>query len=92
MRAIDDAARAAGRDPSAIRRIANVNGLITDGEVTDFLDGPVDHWVERLTGLVRDYGFDGFVLWPKQDTLAQIERFGGEVVPAIRRELGEAST
>src|SRR3954453_17047649 len=50
MRAIDDAARAAGRDPSAIRRIANVNGLITDGEVTDFLDGPVNHWVERLTG------------------------------------------
>jgi alkanesulfonate monooxygenase SsuD/methylene tetrahydromethanopterin reductase-like flavin-dependent oxidoreductase (luciferase family) len=92
MRAIDDAARAAGRDPSAIRRIANVNGLITDGEVTDFLDGPVDHWVETLSGLVRDYGFDGFVLWPKQDTLAQIERFGGEVVPAVRRELGEAST
>src|SRR3954470_7082995 len=31
MRAIDDAAHAAGRDPSAIRRIANVNGMVTDG-------------------------------------------------------------
>src|SRR3954470_16148195 len=84
QRAIDDAARAAGRDPSAIRRIANVNGLITDGEVTDFLDGPVDHWVETLVRLVREYGFDSFVLWPKEDTLAQIERFGGEVAPAVR--------
>src|SRR3954469_24919254 len=30
MRAIDEAAHAAGRDPSAIRRIANVNGMVTD--------------------------------------------------------------
>jgi alkanesulfonate monooxygenase SsuD/methylene tetrahydromethanopterin reductase-like flavin-dependent oxidoreductase (luciferase family) len=90
MRAIDDAARAAGRDPSAIRRIANVNGVVTDGAATDFLDGPVDHWVETLVGLVRDHGFDGFVLWPKEDPLAQIERFGAEVVPAIRTELGGA--
>jgi alkanesulfonate monooxygenase SsuD/methylene tetrahydromethanopterin reductase-like flavin-dependent oxidoreductase (luciferase family) len=90
MRAIDDAARAAGRDPSAIRRIANVNGVVTDGAATDFLDGPVDHWVETLVGLVRDHGFDGFVLWPKEDPLAQIERFGAEVVPAVRAELGGA--
>ncbi|MEA2448820.1 MAG: hypothetical protein QOG63_752, partial [Thermoleophilaceae bacterium] len=85
--AIDAAARAAGRDPSAIKRLANVNGVITDGEATDFLDGPVDHWVERLVSLVRDHRFDGFVLWPKQDPLAQIERFGGEVVPAVREAL-----
>src|SRR4051812_18841672 len=84
MRAIDDAARAADRDPAAIRRIANVNGVITDGEATDFLDGPVDHWVETLVRLVRDYGFDGFVLWPKEDAIGQIERFGAEVVPAVR--------
>jgi alkanesulfonate monooxygenase SsuD/methylene tetrahydromethanopterin reductase-like flavin-dependent oxidoreductase (luciferase family) len=90
MRAIDEAARAAGRDPSAIRRIANVNGVIADGEATDFLDGPVDHWVETLAGLVRDHGFDAFVLWPKRDPLEQIERFGAEVVPAVRAALGAA--
>jgi alkanesulfonate monooxygenase SsuD/methylene tetrahydromethanopterin reductase-like flavin-dependent oxidoreductase (luciferase family) len=89
MRAIDEAAREAGRDPSEIRRIANVNGLITDGEATDFLDGPVDHWVATLTSLVRDHGFDGFVLWPKEDPLAQTERFGREVVPAVRDALGD---
>jgi alkanesulfonate monooxygenase SsuD/methylene tetrahydromethanopterin reductase-like flavin-dependent oxidoreductase (luciferase family) len=86
--AIDEAARAAGRDPADILRLANVNGLIADGEPTDFLDGPVDHWVETLVSLVRDHRFDGFVLWPKSDPLAQIERFGGEVVPAVREALG----
>ena len=84
------AARAAGRDPGDILRLANVNGLITDGEATDFLDGPVEHWVERLVSLVRDYRFEGFILWPKQDPLGQIERFGGEVVPAVRAELGRS--
>jgi alkanesulfonate monooxygenase SsuD/methylene tetrahydromethanopterin reductase-like flavin-dependent oxidoreductase (luciferase family) len=88
--AIDEAARKAGRDPDAIRRLANVNGLITDGDVTDFLDGPVEHWVETLVSLVRDHRFDGFVLWPKEDPLAQIERFGGEVVPAVRAELNRS--
>jgi alkanesulfonate monooxygenase SsuD/methylene tetrahydromethanopterin reductase-like flavin-dependent oxidoreductase (luciferase family) len=90
MRAIDEAAREAGRDPSQIRRIANVNGLITDGEATDFLDGPVEHWVSTLASLVRDHGFDGFVLWPKEDPLGQTERFGREVVPALRDALGDA--
>jgi alkanesulfonate monooxygenase SsuD/methylene tetrahydromethanopterin reductase-like flavin-dependent oxidoreductase (luciferase family) len=90
-RAIDEAARAAGRDPASIRRIANVNGVITDGEPTDFLDGPVDHWVETLVRLARDYGFDGFVLWPKEDAVGQIERFGAEVVPAVREALGRSA-
>jgi alkanesulfonate monooxygenase SsuD/methylene tetrahydromethanopterin reductase-like flavin-dependent oxidoreductase (luciferase family) len=90
QRAIDEAARAAGRDPSAIRRIANVNGLVTDAPASDFLDGPVDHWVETLVSMVRDHGFDGFVLWPKEDQLGQTERFGREVVPAVRAELARA--
>jgi alkanesulfonate monooxygenase SsuD/methylene tetrahydromethanopterin reductase-like flavin-dependent oxidoreductase (luciferase family) len=91
QRAIDEAARAAGRDPSAIRRIANVNGVIADGgSATDFLDGPVEHWVETLVSLSRDHRFDGFVLWPKEDPLRQTERFGEEVVPAVRAELARA--
>jgi alkanesulfonate monooxygenase SsuD/methylene tetrahydromethanopterin reductase-like flavin-dependent oxidoreductase (luciferase family) len=86
--AIDEAARAAGRDPAAIKRIANVNGVVTDGTATDFLDGPVDHWVSTLVSMVCEHRFDGFVLWPKEDPLGQIERFGSEVVPAVREALG----
>lgn len=85
---IDEAARAAGRDPKAIRRIANLNGAITDGGVTDWLHGPVEHWVSELTRLIADLRFDGLVLWiDHEDTLGQTERFASEVVPAVREAL-----
>jgi alkanesulfonate monooxygenase SsuD/methylene tetrahydromethanopterin reductase-like flavin-dependent oxidoreductase (luciferase family) len=89
---IDDAARAAGRDPAAIRRIANINGAVTDGPVTDWLHGPVEHWVDELVRLVRDLRFDGFVLWADHDdVLAQTERFAREVVPRIRDAVGDGT-
>lgn len=91
QRAIDDAARAAGRDPASIRRIANVSGRIADGEVTGWLEGPVEHWVEELSRLVRDYGFDGFVVSVDADAPDQIERLGGEVAPAVRLAVGAQS-
>jgi alkanesulfonate monooxygenase SsuD/methylene tetrahydromethanopterin reductase-like flavin-dependent oxidoreductase (luciferase family) len=84
QRAIDEAARAAGRDPAAIRRIANIGGRIVDGQVNGWLDGPPEHWVEELTRLVRDYGFDGFVLSIGEDAPEQIARLGAEVAPAVR--------
>src|SRR3954447_5863522 len=90
QRAIDEAARAAGRDPDAILRLANVSGRIVDGATNGFLDGPADHWVETLVGLVRDYRFDGFVLAPSEDAPAQIERLAGEVAPAVREALERA--
>ena len=65
------------------RQIANVNGEITDGPASDYLNGPVDHWVEELTTLVREYGFDGFVLWSSGDPLQQTEVFAREVAPAV---------
>jgi alkanesulfonate monooxygenase SsuD/methylene tetrahydromethanopterin reductase-like flavin-dependent oxidoreductase (luciferase family) len=86
--AIDDAARAAGRDPAAIRRVANVNGLITDGEQEGWLRGPADHWVQELVRLARELRFDGFVLWPDhEDPLGQTERFASEVAPSVRETL-----
>jgi alkanesulfonate monooxygenase SsuD/methylene tetrahydromethanopterin reductase-like flavin-dependent oxidoreductase (luciferase family) len=85
---IDDAARAAGRDPAGIRRIANLNGAIADGDVTGWLHGPVDHWVEELVRLARNLRFDGFVLWhDHEDVLGQTERFAREVAPAVREQL-----
>jgi alkanesulfonate monooxygenase SsuD/methylene tetrahydromethanopterin reductase-like flavin-dependent oxidoreductase (luciferase family) len=81
---LDAAAERAGRDPSAIRRIANVNGRIVDGPVNGYLDGPPEHWIEALSELVADYGFDGFVLWSSDEMVQQIGRFGAEVAPALR--------
>jgi alkanesulfonate monooxygenase SsuD/methylene tetrahydromethanopterin reductase-like flavin-dependent oxidoreductase (luciferase family) len=87
-RTIDEAASRAGRDPKSIRRIANLNGEIVDGPVRGWLEGPPEHWVSELGGLVRDHGFDGFLLWSKGDMTEQIGRFAAEVAPAVRTAAG----
>jgi alkanesulfonate monooxygenase SsuD/methylene tetrahydromethanopterin reductase-like flavin-dependent oxidoreductase (luciferase family) len=81
---IDEAAAAAGREPREIRRVYNVGGTIADGPTRGLLEGPPSHWVEGLGSLAGDLGFDTFVFWPRDDPLGQLERFGQEVVPALR--------
>jgi alkanesulfonate monooxygenase SsuD/methylene tetrahydromethanopterin reductase-like flavin-dependent oxidoreductase (luciferase family) len=84
-RHIDEAAEAAGRDPSEIRRVYNLTGgAVTDGSEVGLLQGPPEHWIETLGGFARDLGFDTFVFWPGEDHVAQVERFAREVAPALR--------
>ena len=75
---------AAGREPAEIRRVLNVNGLVTDGPVGELVEGPADHWVETLSGFATDLGSDTLVFWPTESPVEQLERFGREVVPALR--------
>jgi alkanesulfonate monooxygenase SsuD/methylene tetrahydromethanopterin reductase-like flavin-dependent oxidoreductase (luciferase family) len=81
---LEEGAARAGRDPNAIRRLYNVKGTIADGPVRDRLNGPPAHWIETLTGFVRELGFDSFLFWPEADVLGQIERFAQEVAPGVR--------
>jgi alkanesulfonate monooxygenase SsuD/methylene tetrahydromethanopterin reductase-like flavin-dependent oxidoreductase (luciferase family) len=90
---IDQAAIAAGRDPSAIRRIYNITGTLapTNTKADDIdreIVGPPGHWVEVLTHLAVDIGFGTFVLSssPDQDTL---RTFIEEVAPAVRERVAE---
>jgi alkanesulfonate monooxygenase SsuD/methylene tetrahydromethanopterin reductase-like flavin-dependent oxidoreductase (luciferase family) len=80
---IDDAAAAAGRDPSAVRRLYNISGRIAAGG-GGFLDGPAGQWVEQLLPLVVEMGMDTFVLWPSQSPAEQLQAFAAEVAPALR--------
>ncbi len=81
---IDEAAAEVKRDPSAIRRAYNVNGLITDGRVRGILQGPPSYWVEELTRFAVELSLDTFVFWPVEDQLGQLERFAAEVAPSVR--------
>jgi alkanesulfonate monooxygenase SsuD/methylene tetrahydromethanopterin reductase-like flavin-dependent oxidoreductase (luciferase family) len=89
---IDAAARAAGRDPSAVRRVYNLGGAVTAaapdpaGDDDRAIQGPVDHWVEVLVHLAADVGFDSFILggWPDPTTL---RTFIAEVAPAVRERV-----
>ena len=93
---IDAAAEKAGRDPGAIRRIINLQGLIGEGPAParaelpvgylagEPLAGPPDWWVETLAGFVED-GFDTLVFWPVNSEVGQVELLAGDVVPHLRR-------
>jgi hypothetical protein len=82
---LDEAAAEAGRDPSSIRRILNLNGEITDGASNGPLRGPVDQWVDELTDLSITYGFDTFVLWA--EGADQRTRFAEEITPRVREQV-----
>ncbi|MEA2145495.1 MAG: hypothetical protein QOG59_1082 [Solirubrobacteraceae bacterium] len=83
-RKIDEAAVAAGRDPREIRRLLNVNGQFASAS-RGFLQGPPAQWVAELLQLAVEDGVSGFIV--AADDSMIIERFAGEVVPALREEV-----
>ncbi|SRR6266508_12283 len=86
---IDEAARSAGRDPAALRRIYNVVGAIGAVRGGPGLTGDVQSWVDALTDWSVDLGFDTFVFWPTTAPLVQLEVFATEVVPGVRQRVSE---
>jgi hypothetical protein len=92
--AIDEAAIAAGRPPSAIRRAHNLFGDIGDGGDGDGSavgtggTYPVDAWIRGLSEYARAGRLDTFVFWPNHDRHAQLEQFAREVVPGVRDAVG----
>jgi len=47
------------------------------------------NWAEVLARLGTEQPFTSFVFWPEHETTDQITAFAGEVVPEVRRLLGE---
>lgn len=88
QRLIDDAARSAGREPAAVRRVYNVVGAIGPAGRGPGLTGDVQTWVDTLTDWA-DLGFDTFIFWPTDEDLAQLEVFAAEVVPGVRQLVSE---
>lgn len=78
---IDEAARAAGRDPAAVRRIVTFPGRFAQSR-GGLLDGPPAQWADELADMALRYGVGGFVLGT--DDPATIERYASEVAPATR--------
>ncbi|HET6596722.1 MAG TPA: LLM class flavin-dependent oxidoreductase [Anaerolineales bacterium] len=82
---LDDAAAETGRDPASLRRILNVNGVITDGTSKGMFQGPPGQWTEELTNLAVTYNFDTFIFWGEGE--GQLQRFAEEVVPAVQTQV-----
>jgi alkanesulfonate monooxygenase SsuD/methylene tetrahydromethanopterin reductase-like flavin-dependent oxidoreductase (luciferase family) len=78
QRRIDAAAERAGRDPAAIRRVANVMAL----------DGSPDTWADQLLRSA-ELGFDALMVGvPDDEPSGFIRRLGEDVVPRARALAG----
>lgn len=80
---IDEAAEAAGRSPSAVRRMYNVNGEFGSGG--GFLQGNPGDWAEQLAELTLTQGISTYILAISQSDIAR--RFAEEVAPAVRERV-----
>jgi alkanesulfonate monooxygenase SsuD/methylene tetrahydromethanopterin reductase-like flavin-dependent oxidoreductase (luciferase family) len=77
--AVDEAARAAGRDPGEVERAANVTGLA----------GTPDAWADPLARIVTDLRFTTLIVaLPGQDPVGAVRRLGEDVAPRLRALLG----
>lgn len=85
--AIDDSARAAGREPSAIRRYMNLGGHFSDAD-GDLLSGSPESWARDLASLTTEHGITGFIF--ATDDAEEIEIIGTQVAPATRELVAQA--
>lgn len=78
---VDEAALAANRSPSSVKRIYNVHGRFGTG--SGFLRGTPRAWAEQLAGLTLDVGMSTYVLGT--DDPDDVRRWATEVAPAVRQ-------
>ncbi|MGR0319754.1 LLM class flavin-dependent oxidoreductase [Agromyces sp. ZXT2-3] len=79
---IDDAALAAGRSPSDVRRLMNFMRVDLSPVSRGLLHGPAEQWVDDLTGLALDHGLSAFMVAGDDPVVA--ERLAAEIAPAVR--------
>lgn len=95
---IDEAARAADRDPRSVRTVFNFPGRITDRPLPATRDasgrwigGSAGQWVEELTGAVLEHDASGFMLFSPEggapDEMS-LKRWANDIVPAVRERIG----
>ena len=78
QRTIDEAARAAGREPSEVRRAVNVMRL----------EGDQSQWAEQLVRIATELRFETLLVGPSgEDPVDSVRRLGEEVAPRVREAL-----
>jgi alkanesulfonate monooxygenase SsuD/methylene tetrahydromethanopterin reductase-like flavin-dependent oxidoreductase (luciferase family) len=77
--AIDESARAAGRDPDSIERAVNVMAL----------EGDPGGWADRLASIATGLRFTTLMVGvPEEDPVGFVRRLGEDVAPRVRELLG----
>ncbi|GAA0435823.1 N5,N10-methylene tetrahydromethanopterin reductase [Acrocarpospora corrugata] len=87
---LDAEIRAAGRPPGSVRRIYNTIAEKLQPESDGLLIGPADQWIDQLTHVALEFGFDTFVFGDRQTTVEHLHRFAEEVIPGVRADVAAA--
>ena len=79
--AVDEGAKAAGRDPDQIERVVNVMAL----------DGGASGWADQLARIATELRFSTILVGlPGDDPVGFVRRLGEEVAPRVRELVGDA--
>jgi alkanesulfonate monooxygenase SsuD/methylene tetrahydromethanopterin reductase-like flavin-dependent oxidoreductase (luciferase family) len=79
--AVDEAAKAAGRDPGQVERAVNVVAL----------DSQASQWADQLAHIATELRFSTMLVGlPGDDPIGFVRRLGEEVAPRLRELVGDA--
>jgi alkanesulfonate monooxygenase SsuD/methylene tetrahydromethanopterin reductase-like flavin-dependent oxidoreductase (luciferase family) len=94
---IDAGARAAGREPTDVRRAIQLVGSVIEVSLTESrpTSGPGNQpirttpeiWARIIREFVADERFDTVNFVPEQETADQIEQFGATIIPLVRASI-----
>lgn len=79
---IDEAAQAAGRRPSDVRRMMNFMRVGMSPTSSGLLQGSPREWSQQIAELALEHGIDTFLIGGDDPNI--LVRFGTEVAPAVR--------
>jgi alkanesulfonate monooxygenase SsuD/methylene tetrahydromethanopterin reductase-like flavin-dependent oxidoreductase (luciferase family) len=80
----------AGRPRTAVRRVYNTIAKKVQAVSEDFLVGPASQWVDQLTYVALELGFDTFLFGDPHDGSAHLRRVAEEVIPQLRINVASA--
>ncbi|HWB21936.1 MAG TPA: LLM class flavin-dependent oxidoreductase [Gaiellaceae bacterium] len=83
-RHLDEEIAAAGRQPGDVRRICNTIMKKLQPQSEGFLFGPAEQWIEEISRLALELGFDTFIFGDRDTTEEHLHRFAEEVIPGVR--------
>ena len=79
--AVDDGAKAAGRDPVEIERAVNVMAL----------EGEPSRWADQLARIATELRFSTLIVGlPGEEPIDFVKRLGEDVAPRVRELAGDA--
>jgi alkanesulfonate monooxygenase SsuD/methylene tetrahydromethanopterin reductase-like flavin-dependent oxidoreductase (luciferase family) len=87
---IDDELQAINRPLKDVRRVYNTIAKKLQPASDGFLVGPAEQWVEQLTSIALDFGFDTFLFGDRDTTVEALHAFAEDVIPHVRANVAAA--